>query len=215
MAIKPIDVIPESENQKRRSYRERIREDLQRAIDQRITRFEFEGDYNYKYLAQYAREEADYIWRKAYRDEMGRQLHKNKMEEERISRYPDHWMKGNYIKIRSVKMPDRIHVYGEIDAKYPEKICASILNQYIEEQKKADNIIKSGDLSAHICDIGLSVRSVMCLQRAGYIHVAQLQGMTIESLMQIRNLGRKSAEEIIEKMKLFEGEKGNGDKDES
>ena len=61
--IKPIDEIPQSVKQTRKGYRERIRADIQEALDKGIAKFEFVGDYNYKYLAQYAREEAERIVR--------------------------------------------------------------------------------------------------------------------------------------------------------
>ena len=64
MAIKPIEEIPLSLSEQRKSYREQIREDIASAISQKIDKFEFDGDYNWKYLAQYAREEANRIWRK-------------------------------------------------------------------------------------------------------------------------------------------------------
>ena len=61
--IKPIDKIPQSLADRQKSYREMIREDIRQAIDQGIRAFEFEGEYNYRYLAQYAREEADGFFR--------------------------------------------------------------------------------------------------------------------------------------------------------
>jgi len=62
MAIKSVDEIPETLQQKRESYRAMIRRDINEALDNHITRFEFEGDYNFKYLGQYAREEADRVF---------------------------------------------------------------------------------------------------------------------------------------------------------
>lgn len=61
--IKAVDEIPQSPKQTRKGYREQIRADIQEALDKRIEKFEFVGDYNFKYLAQYAREEADRIVR--------------------------------------------------------------------------------------------------------------------------------------------------------
>ena len=65
--IKPIDEIPQSMAEKRKSYREMIRQDITEAWGKGIRRFEFDGDYNYKYLAQYAREEIEDILRKKVR----------------------------------------------------------------------------------------------------------------------------------------------------
>ena len=57
--IKPVVEIPESRMSAAKSYRQRITDDIQEAIDKGIPLFEFVGDYNYKYLAQYAREQAN------------------------------------------------------------------------------------------------------------------------------------------------------------
>lgn len=66
--IKPVDEIPMNVPEQRRSYRQEIKNDIRAAMDGGILKFEFVGDYNYKYLAQYAREEAESIVRKLIRD---------------------------------------------------------------------------------------------------------------------------------------------------
>lgn len=53
-------------------------------------------------------------------------------------------------------------------------------------------------------DIGemeLSVRSYNCLKRAMINNISDLEGMTVDDLMKVRNLGRKSMEEVIAKAK--------------
>lgn len=64
--IKPIDEIPMNAQQSRKSYRDEIRNDIREAMEKGIDKFEFVGDYNYKYLHQYAREEADKIKRELF-----------------------------------------------------------------------------------------------------------------------------------------------------
>ncbi len=54
-----------------------------------------------------------------------------------------------------------------------------------------------------ISDLGLSVRSFNCLKRAGKNTLRDIAEMTEDDLLQIRNLGRKSAEEIIGKIKSY------------
>ena len=49
-------------------------------------------------------------------------------------------------------------------------------------------------------EIGLSVRSLNALRRAEVLTVGDMLQHTEESLMQIRNLGRKSVQEILEKI---------------
>lgn len=50
-------------------------------------------------------------------------------------------------------------------------------------------------------DLGLSVRSYNCLRRAGYVSLEDFADVTISDLMGIRNLGRKSLEEILSILK--------------
>ena len=124
MSIKVVKDIPQNLAEKRKSYREMIRNDIQEAIDNHIERFEFEGDYNWKYLAQYAREEADIIWRKTvYYDtakKVRAELKKDRPGEMYIPIRSGYDYHGKYIKIRTKKGEDRIHVYGEIDYKFAE-----------------------------------------------------------------------------------------------
>ena len=54
--IKPIDEIPKNINEQRKIYRKQISDDIQEAIDKGILKFEFVGNYNFKTLAQMARE---------------------------------------------------------------------------------------------------------------------------------------------------------------
>jgi len=49
-------------------------------------------------------------------------------------------------------------------------------------------------------ELDLSVRSFNCLKRAGINTVADLVNTTEEEMMKVRNLGRKSLEEVIKKM---------------
>lgn len=51
-----------------------------------------------------------------------------------------------------------------------------------------------------IDNLELSVRSWNCLHRAGYRYISDLEGITEEKLMRVRNLGRKSMLEIESKL---------------
>jgi len=55
-------------------------------------------------------------------------------------------------------------------------------------------------LEMTIEELDLSVRSFNCLKRAGINTVADLVNTTEEDMMKVRNLGRKSLEEVIKKM---------------
>ena len=50
-------------------------------------------------------------------------------------------------------------------------------------------------------EMDLSVRSYNCLKRAGINTVEELCNKTSEDMMKVRNLGRKSLEEVLAKLK--------------
>ncbi|MDT3843781.1 MAG: DNA-directed RNA polymerase subunit alpha [Bacillota bacterium] len=56
-------------------------------------------------------------------------------------------------------------------------------------------------LDMNIDELELSVRSYNCLKRAGINTVAELCDRTPEDMMKVRNLGRKSLEEVLGKLK--------------
>ena len=65
------------------------------------------------------------------------------------------------------------------------------------ESTKDDNV---KILEMTIEELDLSVRSFNCLKRAGINTVEDLSNRTEESMMKVRNLGRKSLEEVIAKL---------------
>lgn len=149
MPIKPVNDIPMTLQEKRASYREMVRQDISYALKNHISTFEFDGDYNYKYLANYAREEADIIFRRSlYRDA------EKRVKEELAKKlnlkyiFTDHWRyKGKYIKIRTKKGEDRIHVYGQIDFDFADKFYEILLSDTEEKYKaiEAREKRKEGD----------------------------------------------------------------------
>jgi DNA-directed RNA polymerase subunit alpha len=64
--------------------------------------------------------------------------------------------------------------------------------------KQGEKKAKALDLS--IEELDLSVRSYNCLKRAGINTVEDLANKTEEDMMKVRNLGRKSLEEVLNKM---------------
>lgn len=63
--IKKVDTIP-GQGGEHTSQKLMINKDIRSAIEKRIERFEFVGDYNFKYLAQYARDEAESVFRSMF-----------------------------------------------------------------------------------------------------------------------------------------------------
>ena len=55
-------------------------------------------------------------------------------------------------------------------------------------------------LEMTIEELGLSVRSFNCLKRAGINTVEDLINKSEEEMMKVRNLGRKSLEEVMAKL---------------
>ena len=60
---------------------------------------------------------------------------------------------------------------------------------------------KAKVLEMNIDELELSVRSYNCLKRAGINTVEELTNRTPEDMMKVRNLGRKSLEEVLAKLK--------------
>lgn len=52
-----------------------------------------------------------------------------------------------------------------------------------------------------IYKLGLSVRAYNCLRRAGFDHLSDLQGINVETLAMIRNLGYRSLHEITKALR--------------
>ena len=65
-------------------------------------------------------------------------------------------------------------------------------------QKEDDE--KEKVLEMSIDELELSVRSYNCLKRAGINTVEELTNRTSEDMMKVRNLGRKSLEEVLAKL---------------
>lgn len=62
---------------------------------------------------------------------------------------------------------------------------------------------KEDKLRMTIEDLDLSVRSYNCLKRAGINNVSELVIKTEDEMMKVRNLGRKSLEEVILKLEVL------------
>ena len=70
-----------------------------------------------------------------------------------------------------------------------------------EVMVEKENDEKEKVLEMSIDELELSVRSYNCLKRAGIKTVEELTNKTSEDMMKVRNLGRKSLEEVLAKLK--------------
>ena len=69
----------------------------------------------------------------------------------------------------------------------------------VMSEKKSDE--KEKVLEMNIDELELSVRSYNCLKRAGINTVEELINKSPEDMMKVRNLGKKSLEEVLDKLK--------------
>ena len=92
------------------------------------------------------------------------------------------------------------------------KVLSEHLNLFIDltdEARNAEIMVEKEDskkekvLEMTIEELDLSVRSYNCLKRAGINTVEDLTNRTEEDMMKVRNLGRKSLEEVVTKLAAF------------
>ena len=78
------------------------------------------------------------------------------------------------------------------------------LNEYIQEREymiQKEEKVTNSKLDMKIEDLDLSVRSYNCLKRANINTVGELTQKTEEEMMKVRNLGRKSLKEVVQKLR--------------
>ena len=109
---------------------------------------------------------------------------------------------------------DKLYTNGTLDADEAVSLAAKVLSEHLslfidlsESAKTAEVMIEKEDnekekvLEMNIDELELSVRSYNCLKRAGINTVEELCNRTSEDMMKVRNLGRKSLEEVLAKLK--------------
>ena len=102
---------------------------------------------------------------------------------------------------------------GTIPADEAASLAAKILNDHLmlfvdlsEEIGNQDIMVEKDDdgkekvLEMTIEELDLSVRSFNCLKRAGINTVEDLISKSEEDMMKVRNLGRKSLDEVVAKL---------------
>ena len=107
-----------------------------------------------------------------------------------------------------------VYTNGTIDPDEAVSLAAKVLSEHLnlfidlsENAKTAEIMVEKEDnekekvLEMNIDELELSVRSYNCLKRAGINTVEELCNRTPEDMMKVRNLGRKSLEEVLAKLK--------------
>lgn len=103
---------------------------------------------------------------------------------------------------------------GTLESDEAVSLAAKVLSEHLksfidlsENAKTAEIMVEKEDnekekvLEMNIDELELSVRSYNCLKRAGINTVEELTNKTSEDMMKVRNLGRKSLEEVLAKLK--------------
>ena len=112
------------------------------------------------------------------------------------------------------KLTLEVYTDGTIEPSDAVSLAAKVLSDHLKSfinlsdktagiQVIAENVDDSKDkvLEMNIDELELSVRSYNCLKRAGIDTVEELCNRTSEDMMKVRNLGRKSLEEVLAKLK--------------
>ncbi len=112
------------------------------------------------------------------------------------------------------KLALEVWTNGTISAKEAVSLAAKIVTDHLQlfvdlsgETYANDSVMVEKDtkgkekaLEMTIEELDLSVRSFNCLKRAGINNVEDLISKTEDDMMKVRNLGRKSLEEVINKL---------------
>ena len=114
------------------------------------------------------------------------------------------------------KLTIEVWTNGSIKADEAISLVAKILSEHLalfinlsDEAKNTEIMVEKEDtkkekvLEMSIEELELSVRSYNCLKRAGINTVEDLTNKTEEEMMKVRNLGRKSLEEVIHKLEAL------------
>ena len=122
------------------------------------------------------------------------------------------------------KLTLEIWTDGTISAKEAVSLGAKVLNEHLnlfvdlsEEAYTTEIMVEKDDkgkekvLEMTIEELDLSVRSFNCLKRAGINTVEDLINKSEDDMMKVRNLGRKSLEEVVEKLKNLGFNLNSGD----
>jgi len=111
------------------------------------------------------------------------------------------------------KLTLEVWTNGTINAKEAVSLAARVMTEHLnlfvnlsQEVMDTEIMVEKDDkgkekvLEMTIEELDLSVRSFNCLKRAGINTVEDLTNKSEDEMMKVRNLGRKSLEEVIAKL---------------
>ena len=108
----------------------------------------------------------------------------------------DVWTRGTLTPQEAVSLAAKVlveHLKLFVDLTETAQTAEVMIEHEDNEKEKV--------LEMNIDELELSVRSYNCLKRAGINTVEELCNKTSEDMMKVRNLGRKSLEEVLAKLK--------------
>jgi DNA-directed RNA polymerase subunit alpha len=111
------------------------------------------------------------------------------------------------------KLTLEVFTDGTLSPDEAVSLAAKVLSEHLslfidlsENARNAEVMVEKEDdekekvLEMSIDELELSVRSYNCLKRAGINTVEELTNRTPDDMMKVRNLGRKSLEEVLAKL---------------
>ena len=114
------------------------------------------------------------------------------------------------------KLTLEVWTYSTISAKDAVSLGAKILSDHLTVFTNLSDTVAAGStvvekvannpdtqLSMTIDELDLSVRSYNCLKRANINPVADLISKTGEDMMKVRNMGKKSLDEVQKKLEMM------------
>ena len=117
-----------------------------------------------------------------------------------------------------------VYTNGTLAPDEAVSLAAKVLSEHLslfidlsENAKSAEIMVETENdekekvLEMNIDELELSVRSYNCLKRAGINTVEELTHRTPDDMMKVRNLGRKSLEEVLNKLKELGLSLNNGE----
>ena len=122
------------------------------------------------------------------------------------------------------KLTSDVYTNGTLYQDDAVSLAAKVLSEHLklfidlsENAKSAEVMVEKEDdekekvLEMSIDELELSVRSYNCLKRANINTVEELTNKTPDDMMKVRNLGRKSLEEVLAKLKELGLELNSGE----
>lgn len=109
--------------------------------------------------------------------------------------------KNKYDKIRQLEENE---IRAKLKAEMSYEVALEIIKEHaIENNMNVETLVSGVDRDDLIDNLNLSVRSYNGLKRAGIDTISQIKKLSYPEIANIRNLGKKSANEIVDKLKDY------------